>query len=84
MFPCGLRRIQCLDELRNFGGVTVPREFVFMDRAALGLGSVFIRLKAEVNWHRLFNEMIQDFDEAELGKRQKAALKKFDIPAVVN
>jgi predicted unusual protein kinase regulating ubiquinone biosynthesis (AarF/ABC1/UbiB family) len=66
-------------KLREFGGVTVPREFVFMDRAALGLGSVFIRLKAEVNWHRLFNEMIEGFDAAELGRRQKAALKKFGI-----
>ena len=27
-------------ELRKVGGVTVPQEFVFMDRAALGLGSV--------------------------------------------
>src|SRR5690606_18503819 len=28
-------------ELRRVGGVSIPREFVFMDRAALGLGSVF-------------------------------------------
>ncbi|AGH97235.1 ABC1 kinase family protein [Micavibrio aeruginosavorus] len=64
------------ERLRSLGGVTVPREFVFMDRAALGLGSVFLHLKAEVNWHRLFNEMIADFDVAALEKRQKAALKK--------
>ncbi len=62
------------------GGVTVPREFVFMDRAALGLGSVFLHLKAEVNWYRVFNELISDFDLAKLEKRQKDILKKFDIP----
>ena len=61
------------------GGVSVPREFVFMDRAALGLGSVFLHLKAEVNWYRLFNEMIEGFDLAALRKTQKTALKKFDL-----
>ena len=66
-------------KLRAAGGVTVPSEFVFMDRAALGLGSVFLHLKAEVNWYRLFNEMIDGFDVSELDKRQKATLKKFEI-----
>lgn len=70
-------------KLRESGaGVTVPREFVFMDRAALGLGSVFLHLKAEINWHRLFNEMIADFDIEALRKAQKSALKKFDIPVL--
>ncbi|MCK6418600.1 MAG: AarF/UbiB family protein, partial [Alphaproteobacteria bacterium] len=64
---------------REKGGVAVPREFVFMDRAALGLGSVFIHLDAQINWHRLFNEMIADFDAAKLHKKQKAALKKFGL-----
>jgi predicted unusual protein kinase regulating ubiquinone biosynthesis (AarF/ABC1/UbiB family) len=68
-------------ELKKIGGIRVPREFVFMDRAALGLGSVFLHLKAEVNWHNLFNELIADFDVKELDKRQKAALKKFDLKA---
>lgn len=62
------------------GGVTVPREFVFMDRAALGLGSVFLHLKAEINWYRVFNELIADFDLKTLEKRQKDILKKFKIP----
>ena len=44
------------------GGINIPREFVFMDRAALGLGSVFIHLQAEINWHELFEDMIKDFD----------------------
>jgi len=61
------------------GGVTIPREFVFMDRAALGLGSVFLHLKAEVNWYRVFNEMIDGFKLSDLQKRQSDVLKKFDI-----
>jgi len=69
--------------LRELGGVQVPREFVFMDRAAIGLGSVFLHLKAEVNWHRLFHELIEGYEEAKLHKRQAAALKKagLDQPA---
>ncbi len=62
------------------GGVSIPREFVFMDRAALGLGSVFLHLKAEINWYRVFNELISDFDVAKLRARQGEALKKFDVP----
>lgn len=65
--------------LREVGGVTVPREFVFMDRAALGLGSVFIHLKAEVNWHRLFEDMIQNFDLAKVKTRQKQVLEQHGI-----
>lgn len=68
-------------ELKKAGGIKVPREFVFMDRAALGLGSVFLHLKAEVNWHKIFNELIADFDPATLSQRQKALLKKFDVKA---
>jgi len=66
--------------LRELGPVTPPREFVFMDRAAIGLGSVFLHLGAELNFHTLFNETIEAFDAAELDKRQKAALKKAGVP----
>ena len=62
-------------DLKKEGGVTPPREFVLMDRAAIGLGSVFTHLSAEVNWHRLFHELTADFDVDVLAKRQKAALK---------
>ena len=62
-------------EVRRLGGVRPPREFVFMDRAAIGLGSVFFHLKAEINWYRLFHELIADFDIDALAKRQRAALK---------
>ena len=61
-------------ELRRLGGVRPPREFVLVDRAAVGLGSVFMRLKAEINWHRLFEDLIADFDAAALDARQHAAL----------
>ncbi|MBU6474521.1 MAG: AarF/ABC1/UbiB kinase family protein, partial [Alphaproteobacteria bacterium] len=67
-------------ELRKIGGVRLPREFVFMDRAALGLGSVFLHLKSEVNWYELFNELIAGFDANALAARQKKALKKYNIP----
>ena len=67
-------------QLKEVGGVEVPREFVFMDRAALGLGSVFIHLKAEINWYRLFNELIADFDLDALSQRQTAMLARHDVP----
>jgi predicted unusual protein kinase regulating ubiquinone biosynthesis (AarF/ABC1/UbiB family) len=67
-------------ELDRLGGVKPPREFVLMDRAAIGLGSVFTHLAAEVNWHRLFNDLIEDFDVEKLTQTQKAALKKAKVP----
>ncbi|HWI29804.1 MAG TPA: AarF/ABC1/UbiB kinase family protein [Stellaceae bacterium] len=67
-------------EIRRLGGVKPPREFVFMDRAAIGLGSVFMHLKAEINWHRLFHELIEDFDVGALARRQKEALEKAGVP----
>ncbi len=67
------------ERLREVGGVKVPREFVFMDRAALGLGSVFIHLQAEINWHRLFEDMIDGFDVKALKNRQKTVLEQFQL-----
>ena len=66
--------------LREQGGVTPPREFVFMDRAAIGLGGVFLHLKAEINWHRLFHELIAGFDQAKLATRQKKLFKAANVP----
>lgn len=60
--------------LRRIGGVRPPREFVLMDRAAIGLGSVFLHLKAEINWYQLFHQLIQDFDAGALARRQREAL----------
>ena len=63
-------------ELRRLGGVRPPREFVFMDRAAIGLGSVFIHLRASINWHRLFESLIEGFDVEALAARQQEALAR--------
>ena len=60
--------------LKKKGPVTVPREFVLMDRAAIGLGGVFIHLKAELNFYRLFNEALEDYSLAGVAERQAAAL----------
>ena len=60
--------------LKKLGPVRVPREFVFMDRAAIGLGAVFLHLAAELNFYRLFNEAIDNFTVREVAARQVAAL----------
>ncbi|WP_158743292.1 AarF/ABC1/UbiB kinase family protein [Acidisphaera sp. L21] len=70
-------------ELKRTGGVRPPREFVLMDRSAVGLGSVFLRLKAELNWARMFQEMVEGFDADELAARQSAALIEAGVPPTV-
>ena len=65
--------------LKRKGPVMVPREFVFMDRAAIGLGAVFLHLRAELNYYRLFNEAIERFDMARVAKRQAAALAEVGL-----
>ncbi|NQY96513.1 MAG: AarF/ABC1/UbiB kinase family protein [Henriciella sp.] len=60
--------------LKEKGPVTIPREFVFMDRAAIGLGAAYLRLGAELNYHRLFEESLDGFSEAALGEAQAEAL----------
>jgi predicted unusual protein kinase regulating ubiquinone biosynthesis (AarF/ABC1/UbiB family) len=67
--------------LKVRGPVTVPREFVFMDRAAIGLGAVFLHLAAELNFYRLFNEAIERFAVDDVAARQTAALERAGLPA---
>jgi len=67
--------------LKRTGGVNPPREFVLMDRSAIGLGGVFLRLRAELNWSRLFQGLIEDFNAAELAERQRVALLEAGVPA---
>lgn len=62
--------------LQEKGPVTIPREFVFMDRAAIGLGAAFLRLGAEHNWQALFEESLQDFSEAAVARRQSEILAR--------
>jgi len=66
--------------LRDKGPVKVPREFVFMDRAAIGLGGVFLHLSAELNFHRLFDDTVTDFDLAGVGRRQKEVFTAAAVP----
>ncbi len=66
--------------LKERGPVTVPREFVFMDRAAVGLGAVFLHLRSELNYHRLFEAQIDRFSLDDLAARQHAALDKVGLP----
>lgn len=66
--------------LKEKGPVRIPREFVFMDRAAIGLGGVFLHLNARQNWYRLFNENIEGFNVATVAERQKAAFTETGVP----
>ena len=68
--------------LKERGPVTVPQEFVFMDRAAVGLGAVFLHLRSELNYHRLFEAEIESFSLDALTHRQGEALKAagLDLP----
>jgi predicted unusual protein kinase regulating ubiquinone biosynthesis (AarF/ABC1/UbiB family) len=66
--------------LKQLGPVKPPREFVFMDRAAIGLGGVFLHLQAELNFHKLFNEEIENFSLATVGKRQKSVFGAAGVP----
>jgi hypothetical protein len=50
-----------------------------MDRAAIGLGAVFLHLAAELNFHRLFNEAIERFSIEQVAARQAAALNKVGL-----
>ena len=60
--------------LKEKGPVTIPREFVFMDRAAIGLGAAYLRLGAELNYHQLFEQSLEGFSEDALGAAQAEAL----------
>ena len=71
---------QVHSELKRIGGIKPPREFVLMDRAAVGLGSVFMHLGAEVNWHTMFHDLIDDFDTEKLSKRQLEAALAVGFP----
>jgi predicted unusual protein kinase regulating ubiquinone biosynthesis (AarF/ABC1/UbiB family) len=67
--------------LEERGPVTIPREFVFMDRAAIGLGSAFLHLGAEQNWRRLFEASLDGFSEDALAARQARALAAAGLTA---
>ncbi len=66
--------------LKANGPVTPPREFVFMDRAAIGLGAVFLHLGAELNFYEMFNEAIDNFDAQTVATAQNEALAAAGVP----
>lgn len=77
----GRREAQMVERgLKEKGPIKVPREFVFMDRAAIGLGAVFLHLGSELNYYRLFNETIENFDLATVAGRQAAAFGAAGVP----
>jgi predicted unusual protein kinase regulating ubiquinone biosynthesis (AarF/ABC1/UbiB family) len=69
--------------LKEKGPVRIPREFVFMDRAAIGLGGVFLHLDAKLNWYEMFNETIAGFDLDKVAQRQAAAFGETGVPLPV-
>jgi predicted unusual protein kinase regulating ubiquinone biosynthesis (AarF/ABC1/UbiB family) len=69
--------------LRQKGPVTVPREFVLMDRAAIGLGGVMLHLRAELNFHRMFEALMEGFSVDGVARRQAGALKRAGLDAPV-
>jgi predicted unusual protein kinase regulating ubiquinone biosynthesis (AarF/ABC1/UbiB family) len=62
-------------QLHRVGGIRPPREFVFMDRAAVGIGSVLMRLQAQANWHQLFEVLIESFSVTKVAESQQAAIQ---------
>lgn len=60
--------------LRKIGGVRPPKEFVLMDRATVGVGSVMMHLGAKLNWYQLFQELTENFNCSILEKNQKQIL----------
>ena len=69
--------------LQKHGPVTIPREFVFMDRAAIGLGAAYLHLGAKLNFYRLFQDSIANFDETALAGRQALALQKVGLESAL-
>jgi predicted unusual protein kinase regulating ubiquinone biosynthesis (AarF/ABC1/UbiB family) len=69
-------------ELQRLGPVKIPREFVFMDRAAIGLGGVFLHLRAELNFYQLFQKEIEDFDPVTLVEKQTEAMREAGLEPI--
>lgn len=65
--------------LKAVGGITIPREFVFMDRAAIGLGAAFLHLGARHNWRALFEASLEGFSEEVVAERQAKALSEVGL-----
>ncbi|HLX97881.1 MAG TPA: AarF/UbiB family protein, partial [Roseiarcus sp.] len=74
---------QVMRALRAEGrGLVVPREFVFLDRATIGLGGAFLRLGARLNFHRLYEDAIEGFGEKAVAERQAGALRAVGLAPI--
>lgn len=63
--------------LKEHGPVTIPREFVFMDRAAIGLGGAMLHLDARLNFCEMFNAVMREgFDLEAMARRQAQTLAR--------
>jgi predicted unusual protein kinase regulating ubiquinone biosynthesis (AarF/ABC1/UbiB family) len=65
--------------LKTLGPVLIPREFVFMDRAAIGLGAAFLHLRAELNFGAMFAQSVEGFSAQRLAERQAEALARVGL-----
>jgi predicted unusual protein kinase regulating ubiquinone biosynthesis (AarF/ABC1/UbiB family) len=65
--------------LKTLGPVLIPREFVFMDRAAIGLGAAFLHLRAELNFSEMFAQSVEGFSTEALAQRQSDAVKQVGL-----
>lgn len=68
-------------ELRRLGKVTPPKEFVFMDRAAVGIGSAFMHLEVEVNWYQEFHALIHDYSSDKIKENQTLLFSHGENPS---
>lgn len=65
--------------LKEHGGVAPPREFLLMDRAAIGLGALFLRMRAEINWYQEFHQLVENFDVDRLQLAQREMLQRHHL-----
>ena len=65
--------------LKEKGPLKIPAEFVFMDRAAIGLGAAYLRLGAELNFYELFERSIEGFAVEDMAARQKNVLEEVGL-----
>jgi predicted unusual protein kinase regulating ubiquinone biosynthesis (AarF/ABC1/UbiB family) len=79
-FAAGPAQIWALKQrLREGSTMRPPREFVFIARAIVGIGAAMVHLDANLNWHRMLEELIKDFDANAVATRQLNALAAVGI-----
>jgi len=83
LFAAGPQQIWALKQrLREGSTMRPPREFVFIARALVGIGAAMVHLNVKLNWHRMYEALIEGFDAAALAKRQAEAMRaaKLHLP----